>query len=92
MVVEIVPCVSLFVRAKGRKQCETSDLDGPYATVGWHGEDEMVMLIQVMAGILLVVGSGLIFHALFEMERSPRPVARPMARRASTDRELPRAA
>jgi hypothetical protein len=50
------------------------------------------MLIQVMAGLLLVVGSGLIFHALFEMERSPRPVARPMARRASTDRELPRAA
>ena len=52
----------------------------------------MVMLIQVLAGVLLVVGSGLIFHALFEMERGPRPVARPMARRSSREAELPRAA
>jgi hypothetical protein len=50
------------------------------------------MLIQVLAGLLLVVGSGLIFHALFELERGPQPVARPMARRANQDRELPRAA
>ena len=50
------------------------------------------MLIQVLAGLLLVVGSGLIFHAMFEMERAPTPVARPMARRATRDRELPRAA
>lgn len=33
----------------------------------------MVMLIQVLAGVLLVIGSGLIFRALFEMERGPRP-------------------
>jgi hypothetical protein len=52
----------------------------------------MVMLIQVLAGLLLVVGSGLIFHALFQMERAPQPVAPPMARRASRDTELPRAA
>lgn len=52
----------------------------------------MVMLIQVLAGLLLAVGSGLIFHALFEMDRGPRPVARPMARPATRDRELPRAA
>jgi hypothetical protein len=52
----------------------------------------MVMLIQVLAGTLLVVGSGLIFHALYELERAPRPVARPMARPVPNDVELPKAA
>ncbi len=75
-----------------RKECETLDLFGPYTTEGWHREDEMVMLIQILAGVLLLFGSGLVFYALAEMEKGPQPVARPMARAATRDRELPRAA
>ena len=52
----------------------------------------MVMLIQVLAGVLLLFGSGLVSYALVEMEKGPQPVARPMARTATRDRELPRAA
>lgn len=50
------------------------------------------MLIQVVAGLLLVAGSGLIFLALLEIDRADRPVVRPMARPAEKDHELPRAA
>ena len=81
----------LFVHS-GENNAKLLDLDRPYSTVGWQGEDEMVMLIQVVAGALLALGSGLIFHALYEMERGPRPVARPMARRAARDTDLPKAA
>lgn len=52
----------------------------------------MVMLIQVLAGTLLVVGSGLIFHALYELERGPKPVTRPMAQPVANEVELPKAA
>ncbi|MGD8895814.1 MAG: hypothetical protein PVJ73_07245 [Acidobacteriota bacterium] len=52
----------------------------------------MLMLLQVLAGVLLVLGSGLIFHALLAMERGPRPHTRPMARHTVDERDLPRAA
>jgi hypothetical protein len=52
----------------------------------------MVMLVQFLAAALLLLGSGLIFHALLAMERRPRPHARAMARPAPDDRDLPRAA
>lgn len=50
------------------------------------------MLIQVVAGVLLLAGSALIFFALVQIDRVERPVARPMARPARRDHELPRAA
>jgi hypothetical protein len=52
----------------------------------------MVMLLQALAAVLLLLGSGLIFHALLALEREPRREARQMARPASGDRDLPRAA
>ena len=52
----------------------------------------MLMLLQVLAGGLLLLGSGLIFHALVAVERGPRPHTRPMARPAPGKRDLPRAA
>lgn len=79
--------------AKKRKRSETSDLACPYTEVGWHREDDMVMLIQIAAGVLLLLGSALIFVALLEVDRAERPVSRrPMARPAPKDHELPRAA
>jgi hypothetical protein len=50
------------------------------------------MLVQILAAVLLLLGSGLIFHALLAMERGPRPLNKQMARPASRDRDLPRAA
>jgi hypothetical protein len=52
----------------------------------------MMMLLQVFAAALLVLGSGLVFYALLAMEKRPRPQMRPMARPAAADRDLPRAA
>jgi hypothetical protein len=52
----------------------------------------MVMLLQIMAGALLLLGSGLIFHALLAMERRPQPKMRPLPRPAAPERDLPRAA
>jgi len=76
-----------------RKRSETADLACPYPKVGWHREDDMMMLIQVAAGALLLVGSALIFLALLEVDRAERPpVRRPMARPTRKDEELPRAA
>jgi hypothetical protein len=53
----------------------------------------MEMLIEVVAAVLLLLGSGLIFRALWALERGPRPVARPAAARpVAITRKLPRAA
>jgi hypothetical protein len=55
----------------------------------------MVMLLQILAAALLLLGSGLIFYALLSLERGARPVA-PRASQAREalpgDGELPRAA
>ena len=52
------------------------------------------MLIEAVAAVLLLAGSGLIFHALLALDREPAPVARPAVRQApvSAARKLPRAA
>jgi hypothetical protein len=50
------------------------------------------MLVQALAAVLLLLGSGLIFHALLAMEGGPRRLRKPMARPASRDHDLPRAA
>jgi hypothetical protein len=50
------------------------------------------MLVRVLAAALLLLGSGLIFHALLAMESRSRRHARPMARPAPNRRDLPRAA
>ena len=50
------------------------------------------MLVKVVAAALLLLGSGLIFHALLAMERRPRSVRRPMAPSAPPEENLPRAA
>ena len=63
----------------------------------------MVMLIQIVAALLLLLGSGLIFRALVELDAPvrPRPIIRPrldrpaelpLARRAGSRVRLPRAA
>jgi hypothetical protein len=75
-----------------RKKHETEDLPWPYSAIGWHREDDMVILLQILAGGLLVLGSGLVFYALLAMERQPRPQARPAPRHATSERDLPRAA
>ena len=61
-------------------------------------EDEPVILIQVFAALLLLLGSGLIIQALVALERPSRP--RALARRRcdqrltaeAPERTLPRAA
>ena len=49
-------------------------------------------MLQVLAAALLLLGSGLIFHALLAIERRSRQGTRPMARPTRDDRDLPRAA
>lgn len=55
----------------------------------------MVMLLQILAAVLLLLGSGLVFYALVSLEQGAPPLA-PRASRAlqpvADDRELPRAA
>jgi uncharacterized membrane protein len=55
----------------------------------------MLMLLQILAAVLLLLGSGLIFYALLSLERGAPPLV-PRAPRAVTpvadDHELPRAA
>ena len=52
----------------------------------------MLMLVQLVAAVLLLLGSGLIFHALLAMERRPRPLHRAATRAARPEENLPRAA
>jgi len=57
----------------------------------------MVLLIQILAAVLLLLGSGLIFRALVEIDRddAPRPVFRglePQEGPEHPERRLPRAA
>ena len=55
----------------------------------------MVMLLQTLAAVLLLLGSGLIFYALLSLEQAPRPLVPRSARAVrpiSDDHELPRAA
>ena len=56
----------------------------------------MLMLVQVAAAVLLLLGSGLIFYALMALDRSPEPRGRLVVRQASRSRapirKLPRAA
>ena len=49
-----------------------------------------MLLIQILAATLLLLGSGLIFHALVEIDRPsrPRPVVRRWAQAPSPDLEL----
>ena len=59
-----------------------------------------MLLIQILAATLLLLGSGLIFRALVEIDRParPRPLVRPWTRASALDVEfedrdsLPRAA
>ncbi len=60
-------------------------------------EDEPVMLIQILAALLLLLGSGLIIHALVSLDTGARPQARPRRRfdqgtRDACDDALPKAA
>ena len=60
-------------------------------------EDEPVMLIQVLAALLLLLGSGLIIHALVSLDTESRPQVLPRRRfdeaaRDSSDDALPKAA
>ena len=50
------------------------------------------MLLQILAAVLLLLGSGLVFYALLELDRDPEQVPRPVARRVPVDHDLPRAA
>jgi len=52
------------------------------------------MLIEVVAAVLLLAGSGVVFYALLSLEREPAPIVRTATRRAPwpADRKLPRAA
>ena len=53
------------------------------------------MLLQILAGALLLLGSGLIFYALLSLERAERPLVPRAARTPrpiSDEGELPRAA
>lgn len=80
---------------------ETADLPRPSVVLGWTLEEEPVLLIQVVAAMLLLLGSGLIFKALVEVDAPTRPsprirprldrVAAAPAERTSATR-LPRAA
>jgi hypothetical protein len=55
-----------------------------------------VLIIQAVAALLLLLGTGLIFRALLEIDDSERPqfIARPHRLPTSSDRDvdLPRAA
>jgi hypothetical protein len=55
-----------------------------------------VLIIQIVAALLLLLGSGLIFRALLELDASerPQPTIRPRRRPAEheSDFDLPRAA
>ncbi len=60
-------------------------------------EDELVMLIQILAALLLVLGSALIIHALVSLDAPSRPRALSHRRfeRAAADasgQSLPKAA
>ena len=52
------------------------------------------MLLEVLAAFLLLAGSGVVFYALLQLERTSRPANRPApaARPVSNARKLPRAA
>jgi hypothetical protein len=52
----------------------------------------MVMLIQALAALLLLLGSGLIVHALIEIDRDPRSARRPSSASGEPERRLRRAA
>ena len=54
----------------------------------------MVLLIQIVAALLLLLGSGLIFQALVELDAPswPRPAARPRSRAPEGRDDLRRAA
>ncbi len=55
-----------------------------------------MLIIQVAAALLLLLGTGLIFRALVEIDASDRPKAIPRSRRlassSESDIDLPRAA
>jgi hypothetical protein len=54
-----------------------------------------VLIIQIVAALLLLLGSGLIFRALLEIDASerPQPTIRPRRRpEPESDFDLPRAA
>ncbi len=48
-------------------------------------EDEPVMLIQILAAALLLLGSGLLIHALVSLDAPSRPRALPRRRFDRTD-------
>jgi hypothetical protein len=52
----------------------------------------MVMLLQILAAVLLLLGSGLIFYALLSLERGAPPLAPRAIHPVADDHELPRAA
>jgi len=53
----------------------------------------MVMLIQILAAVLLVLGSGLIVRAFVELDRElTGPAAGRVVRRDDASHDLPRAA
>jgi hypothetical protein len=56
----------------------------------------MLMLVQVVAAVLLILGSGLIFYSLLRLDRAADATRRPLrearVRRVAVDRDLPRAA
>jgi hypothetical protein len=55
-----------------------------------------VLIVRVVAALLLLLGSGLIFRALVEIDASARPRAnvrrRPLPREPEREVDLPRAA
>jgi hypothetical protein len=53
---------------------------------------DMVMLIQIVAAALLLLGSALIFRALIELDASARPASRPRPRPQDAESDLRRAA
>lgn len=52
----------------------------------------MVLLIQAVAAVLLLLGSGLIVRALIEIDREPMPAGRPASRPGERGDRLRRAA
>jgi hypothetical protein len=56
----------------------------------------MMMLVQVVAAVLLTLGSALIFYALLRLDRAAESARPPLRRtagpRTSATRKLPRAA
>jgi hypothetical protein len=53
---------------------------------------DMLMLIRIVAAALLLLGSGLIFRALLEIDAALRPAARPRPGRSESGSDLRRAA